>query len=273
VDDLLEGGKKIDIVTRTKNVKENPAAQLALAWYVSGNGKGTKNMVVVPYKDCLELFSKYLQQLVMESLGKAVDLDGNAVNQGICVLGNKGSTDQHSYIQQLRDGLNNFFITFIEVLKDQSGEPVFTEPDATSGDFLEGFLLGTRSALAENGRESITITVNETNANVIGMLIALFERAVGYYASLVNINAYHQPGVEAGKKAAGNVLAIQRAIIAFLKSNSSKPFTAAEIAKAIGKEDDTEIIFKVCEHLAANKVRKIRKRSVTNVFESRFKMV
>jgi glucose-6-phosphate isomerase len=230
-------------------------------------------MVVVPYKDCLELFSKYLQQLVMESLGKAVDLDGNAVNQGICVLGNKGSTDQHSYIQQLRDGLNNFFITFIEVLKDQSGEPVFTEPDATSGDFLEGFLLGTRSALAENGRESITITVNETNANVIGMLIALFERAVGYYASLVNINAYHQPGVEAGKKAAGNVLAIQRAIIAFLKSNSSKPFTAAEIAKAIGKEDDTEIIFKVCEHLAANKVRKIRKRSVTNVFESRFKMV
>jgi glucose-6-phosphate isomerase len=105
------------------------------------------------------------------------------------------------------------------------------------------------------------------------MLIALFERAVGYYASLVNINAYHQPGVEAGKKAAGNVLAIQRAIIAFLKSNSSKPFTAAEIAKAIGKEDDTEIIFKVCEHLAANKVRKIRKRSVTNVFESRFKMV
>lgn len=32
------------------------------------------------------------------------------------------------------------------------------------------------------------------------MLIALFERAVSFYASLVNINAYHQPGVEAGKK-------------------------------------------------------------------------
>jgi glucose-6-phosphate isomerase len=230
-------------------------------------------MVVVPYKDRLELFSKYLQQLVMESLGKALDMDGNTVNQGICVLGNKGSTDQHSYIQQLRDGLNNFFITFVEVLKDQSGEPVFTEPDATSGDFLEGFLLGTRSALAENGRESITITVNEVNYNVIGMLIALFERAVGYYASLVNINAYHQPGVEAGKKAAGNVLTIQRAIIVHLKSNLNKPFTAAEIAKAIGKEDDTEIIFKVCEHLAANKARKVSKRSVTNVFDARFKMV
>jgi len=101
--------------------------------------KAQKNMVVLPYKDRLELFSKYLQQLVMESLGKALDLDGQLVNQGICVFGNKGATDQHSYIQQLRDGLNDFFATFIEVQKDQIGEPVFTEPDATSGDFLEGF--------------------------------------------------------------------------------------------------------------------------------------
>ena len=39
-------------------------------------------MVVFPYKDRLELFSKYLQQLIMESLGKANDLDGTTVNQG-----------------------------------------------------------------------------------------------------------------------------------------------------------------------------------------------
>jgi glucose-6-phosphate isomerase len=272
IDGLLEGGKTVDIATRTKSVKENPAAQLALAWFASGNGKGEKNMVVVPYKDRLELFSKYLQQLVMESLGKAKDLDGKLVNQGMCVLGNKGSTDQHSYIQQLRDGLNNFFITFIEVLKDQTGVPVFTEPDATSGDFLEGFLLGTRSALAENNRESITITVNDVNSNVIGILIALFERAVGFYASLVHINAYHQPGVEAGKKAAGNVLAIQRQVIAFLKSNLNQRFTAVEIAKAIGQEEDVETVFKISEHLAANPARKISKKASSNVFEARYKM-
>jgi glucose-6-phosphate isomerase len=190
----------------------------------------------------------------------------------MCVLGNKGSTDQHSYIQQLRDGLNNFFITFIEVLKDQTGIPVFTEPDATSGDFLEGFLLGTRSALAENNRESITITVNDVNSNVIGILIALFERAVGFYASLVHINAYHQPGVEAGKKAAGNVLALQRQIIAFLKSNLNQRFTAVEIAKAIGQEEDVETVFKISEHLAANPARKISKKASSNVFEARYKM-
>ena len=45
------------------------------------------------------------------------------------------------------------------------------------------------------------------------LLIALFERAVGFYASLININAYHQPGVEAGKKAAGNVIELQHQIL------------------------------------------------------------
>ena len=78
-------------------------------------------MVVLPYKDRLLLFSRYLQQLVMESLGKELDLDGKRVDQGIAVYGNKGSTDQHAYVQQLRDGVNNFFVTFIEVLEDRDG--------------------------------------------------------------------------------------------------------------------------------------------------------
>ena len=66
--------------------------------------------MVLPYKDRLLLFSRYLQQLVMESLGKELDLDGTRVDQGIGVYGNKGSTDQHAYVQQLRDGVNNFFV-------------------------------------------------------------------------------------------------------------------------------------------------------------------
>ena len=99
---------------------ENPAALLALMWYHVGNGRGQKDMVVLPYKDRLLFFSRYLQQLVMESLGKEKDLAGNVVHQGIAVYGNKGSTDQHAYVQQLREGVNNFFATFIEVLKDRS---------------------------------------------------------------------------------------------------------------------------------------------------------
>ena len=216
-------------------------------------------MVILPYKDRLELFSKYLQQLVMESLGKELDLNGNVVNQGITVLGNKGSTDQHSYVQQLRDGLDNFFVSFIEVLEDGDNTNLMVEDKVTAGDFLHGFYLGTRQALAEKGRESLTITVKEVSARSIGMLIALFERAVGFYASLVNINAYHQPGVEAGKKAAGQVIEIERKILDCLSQKPKKLFTLLEISKVIGMEEDTETVFKVIEHLVVSRTRNISK--------------
>ena len=259
ITNLLSGASEIDKVTRNQNVKANPALQLALAWFASGNGKGTKNMVVLPYKDRLELFSRYLQQLLMESLGKELDLNRNIVNQGITVLGNKGSTDQHSYVQQLRDGLDNFFVTFIEVLADGPNSSLMVEAKVTSGDFLHGFYLGTRQALADKDRESLTITVNEVSANTVGKLIALFERAVGFYASLININAYHQPGVEAGKKAAGQVIDIQRKILDYLSNKPNKLFTVVEISKAIEAEYDIETVFKVIQHLASNSHHHITK--------------
>ena len=53
IDGLLSGGIVADLITRNKSVRTNPAAQIALAWFASGNGKGAKNMVVLPYKDRL----------------------------------------------------------------------------------------------------------------------------------------------------------------------------------------------------------------------------
>src|SRR6185295_18732628 len=152
--------------------------------------------------------------LVMESLGKERDRDGKVVHQGLVVYGNKGSTDQHAYVQQLRDGIDNFFVTFIrvEVERQLSRPPLEVEPGITSGDYLEGFLLGTRRALYEKGRDSITLTLKEISARSIGVLIAVYERAVGLYASLIGVNAYHQPGVEAGKKAAEEVIALERRV-------------------------------------------------------------
>src|SRR5262249_6783854 len=161
---------------------------------------------------------------------------------------NKGSTDQHAYVQQLRDGVNNFFVTFIRVLED-GGEPVPVEPGTTAGDYLHGFLLGTREALFGNDRQSVTITVRRVDARTIGILIALFERAVGFYGSLVGINAYHQPGVEAGKKAAASVLALQTTVAAALTGQAR---TASQIAAAIGCEEDTETVYSLLEHLTAN---------------------
>jgi glucose-6-phosphate isomerase len=269
INDFISGAYECDKITRAKSFKTNPACQLALAWYASGNGKGIKNMVVLPYKDRLQLFSKYLQQLVMESLGKERDLNGNMVNQGITVLGNKGATDQHSYIQQLRDGLNDFFATFIEVLKDGRGSNLAVEPNVTSGDFLDGFYLGTRQALADGKRESITITIKEVSSFSVGMLIALFERAVGIYASFVNINAYHQPGVEAGKKAAANMIQLQLIILALL-AKKQQSLTVGEIAKEIGADEEIESVFKICEHLSSNPDHKIQKTIGDTPFKSRY---
>jgi glucose-6-phosphate isomerase len=252
IDGLLDGARHCDAVTRRPDTCNNPAALLALMWYHATNGRGEKDMVILPYKDRLLLFSRYLQQLVMESLGKELDRDGNIVNQGIAVYGNKGSTDQHAYVQQLREGTANFFATFIEVLKDRKGPSLEVEPGVTSGDYLSGFFQGTRAALFENGRESITITIERLDARSVGILIALYERAVGFYASLINVNAYHQPGVEAGKKAAGAVLTLQGEIVAWLRQGRGTRFTAAEIAAGIGAPEETETVFRILLHLAVN---------------------
>jgi glucose-6-phosphate isomerase len=251
IDSFLEGARVCDEITRHTDTRSNPAALLALMWHYATEGRGTKDMVVLPYKDRLLLFSRYLQQLIMESIGKETDQEGKIVRQGLTVYGNKGSTDQHAYVQQLREGVPNIFVTFIEVLRDRQGRSMEVEPDATSGDYLSGFFQGTRQALYENGRESITITVDRIDARTIGTLIALYERAVGFYASLININAYHQPGVEAGKKAAGNVLKLQRDILAHLRERGSAA-TVEGITAALGAGDDIETVFRILTHMAAN---------------------
>jgi glucose-6-phosphate isomerase len=252
IDQFLAGAAAMDEKTRVANASQNAAMLLALMWHYAGKGRGEKDMVILPYKDRLMLFSKYLQQLVMESLGKEKDLDGNVVHQGIAVYGNKGSTDQHAYVQQLRDGVLNFFVTFVEVQKDRGSSRFEVEDGVTSGDYLQGFLRGTRSALYDSGRESITITIPEVNAFYVGALIALYERAVGFYASLVNLNAYHQPGVEAGKKAATRVLQLQSGVQNVLRTGSEK--TPEEIARRL--DGDPEDVFHILRHLAANEPKR-----------------
>jgi len=262
--DMLAGAAQMDHYTRMEDTRKNPAALLALMWLSATQAIGAKDMVVLPYKDRLLLFSRYLQQLVMESLGKEHDLQGQVVNQGIAVYGNKGSTDQHAYVQQLRDGVNNFFATFVVVLTDRTPSAAKkaeeVEPGVMSGDYLNGFWQGTRQALTEKGRESITITLDRLDASRLGALLALFERAVGFYASLVNVNAYDQPGVEAGKKAAADVLALQHEVMKHLDEHTEAA-TAERIADAMGRPHDVEAIHHLLTHLSANKRGVARSRN------------
>ena len=245
---FLDGAAAMDAATRSTTVEHNPAALLAAAWYRAGDGQGRRDMVVLPYRDRLEVFSRYLQQLVMESLGKKLDRDGQVVHQGIAVYGNKGSTDQHAYVQQLRDGVDNFFVTFIEVLEDPGDIPPLEGENP--GDFLDGFLQGTRAALTEEGRFNLSITLQKLDARSLGALIALFERAVGFYGELVNINAYHQPGVEAGKKAAAALLDLQARLEQAMADK--REHTLEELQALMGLESP-EPLYWILRHLCANR--------------------
>ncbi|MCT0199385.1 glucose-6-phosphate isomerase [Synechococcus sp. CS-1325] len=244
---FLAGAAAMDEATRHTEPRANPAALMAASWHAAGGGRGQRDMVVLPYRDRLEVFSRYLQQLVMESLGKRLDRDGEVVHQGIAVYGNKGSTDQHAYVQQLRDGIDNFFATFIEVLADPAD--ISAVDGECPGDFLSGFLQGTRAALSEGGRQSISLTLRRFDARSLGALIALFERSVGLYAELVNINAYDQPGVEAGKKAAAVILDLQGRIETLLADGEGR--SLAELHSELGSESP-EAIFWILRHLCGN---------------------
>ena len=252
VDGLLQGASDCDKLSRTKEFSSNPGAIFALCWYFCSGGVGGTTQVVLPYKDNLYLLANYLQQLVMESLGKEDDLDGKKVNQGLAVLGNKGSTDQHSYVQQLVGGPDNVFVTFVSVLKDRLAESPIIGEDSTSGDYLNAFMLGTRSALASHGKRSMSITVQEANAYNIGQIIALFERAVGIYAQLIHINAYDQPAVEFGKKAASSFIELKNKAKDFMEHNKDVEFTAEELAEDVGKPDMACDLFRIMEHVCAN---------------------
>ena len=144
------------------------------------------------------------------------------------------------------------------------------EDSVTTGDFLFGFLVGTQEALTGSDRESMAITIPQVDASTVGALIAVFERAVGFYASLIEINAYHQPGVEAGKKAAGEVIDLQLRILSALQNGPTEGFSVTELVEALGGNDSPEIVFRLCEHLAFNRHDSIRKKDGDTPFSGSY---
>ena len=111
----------------------------------------------------------------------------------------------------------------------------------------------------------------------VGVLIALFERAVGLYAALIHVNAYHQPGVQAGKLAADVVLKLQKRVVDYLAgyalAKQGRAATAAQIAQDLGQPEAAETVFKICDHLAANPSRGVQRLGGKSPHEARFEGV
>ncbi len=247
---FIDGARAMDEWTRCPEMTANPAYLMAALWYIAGNGKGDRNLVIVPYSDRLILLSRYFQQLIMESIGKELDLDGKVVHQGLNVFGNKGGTDAHAFIQQLNDGRDDFFVTFVEVLKNAMPLPVGNNMDM--GNYLHGFREGLSSALRSKGRQVMQITISEISPYNLGMIIALYERTVAVYAELIHINAFHQPGVQAYKLAAKGILDLRAKMIEATSKLGEISGTAAELAARINMADDEIEIGSLLDKSSAN---------------------
>jgi glucose-6-phosphate isomerase len=267
---FLEGAAAMDRETRTSKANENPAGLLALMWFWLGKGQGDKNMVVLPYKDRLSLLPRYVQQLVMESIGKKLNRAGIEVEQGLTVYGNKGSTDQHAYLQQLRAGKNDFFVLFVRVKDEGVVEPYEIKPDVTLGDYLFCSAEGTRDALEMRGRNSITITLPDLSARSMGSLVALLERAVGIYAELIDVNAYDQPGVD--KFVAEDLANLQQQVFAYMRA-SGRPQSVHEIADGVGRPLDVESVFKLLDRLSSVPTRGVRGQAGDNPFNVQYSLI
>jgi glucose-6-phosphate isomerase len=260
VDAFLEGAASMDEHTRSDS--SNMAMLQARAWLALNQVQGLRNMVVLPYRDRLLLLGRYLQQLVMESLGKKYDRQGEIVHVGLTVYGNKGTTDQHALVQQLVEGPADNFVTLVDVLRDDSvdlSNPLYLAmEDATSA-----YLAGTRDALLSAGRPVLTLTLASLDERHVGALIALMERTVGFFAELVNINPYNQPGVEAGKVSANQLLSAQEALMVAMDSGANR--TADDWAKEIGVPQSA--VAHLLKHLAATERVNASGRGVSRLYK------
>ena len=126
-----------------------PRGHARSRWHATGDGRGAKAMVVLPYKDGSSSSAATSSSSSWSPSAREGPRRPGG-HQGLAVYGNKGSTDQHAYVQQLRDGVTNFFVTFVRELGSE-GARLEVEPGATCGDYLHGFLLGTRGRSTRTG--------------------------------------------------------------------------------------------------------------------------
>jgi glucose-6-phosphate isomerase len=120
------------------------------------------------------------------------------------------------------------------------------------GDYLHGFMAGLAAALLSKGRQVINISIDKVNEFNLGMIIALYERAVAVYAELIHINAFHQPGVQAYKLAAQKILNLKQDFIAKVKAIGAVSGTASEIAQQVGLPNDEIEIAGLLDKAALN---------------------
>jgi glucose-6-phosphate isomerase len=210
---LLAGAGEFDAHALHSAPEDNLAVWHALTALWNRNARGAATQAVLPYDERLRLLPNYLQQLVMESLGKRVRADGTDVEAHTVPVwwGGAGTDTQHSFFQALHQGTQVVPADFIGVVRSDT-------PHADNHVALLANLLAQAEAFA-NGRDSedphraypgdrpsSLLLLNALTPRSLGMLIALYEHSVYLQAVAWGINAFDQFGVELGKEVASSLL-------------------------------------------------------------------
>ena len=207
---LLAGAAAMDDRCRSDVLGQNPAGVLASLLHAADTEQGRPIHVMMPYADRLRPVGLWFQQLWAESLGKAVDLSGEARSVGPTPLAALGATDQHSLLQLLMEGPQDKVVLFVGVEDVGTDVPIpERHPGMPTLSYLGGHTLGhlldveraaTAEALRREGRPNATLTLPRVDAFTLGELLMLFQLATVYAGALYFVDPLNQPGVELGKQ-------------------------------------------------------------------------
>jgi len=214
---LLAGAASMDEHFRTAPLEKNMPALMALAGLWNRNFRDSPALAVLPYSERLRELPRFLQQLDMESNGKAVTRDGEAVDYqtGPIIFGECGSVGQHSFHQWLHQGTQAIPADFIGIRHDDRGR-------AEHHDVLLAHMKAQIAALQSGRTNADPARVNPGNkpTNVLwldrldpyhlGQLLALYEHKVFCQGVLWGLNSFDQFGVELGKQLAKEILDKQK---------------------------------------------------------------
>lgn len=208
---LLAGARTIEKDERDRKHRSLPAV-FAAHHALASQKRGNNIHVLMPYADRLRSFGFWYRQIWAESLGK---IKGD-VSVGPTPIASLGSVDQHSQLQLYQDGPNDKIVTFIEV--DDFGADVRLRNawkdrhelayihGKTFTEIMHAERYGTAEALKKQQRPNGTLRIPRITPESVGALVMMYEIATAYMGELLGVNAYDQPGVEAGKKIAKAML-------------------------------------------------------------------
>jgi glucose-6-phosphate isomerase len=203
----LDAQKLLDGAKFALENSKNDACQLAK---IQTNllSEGINQTVFMPYCSQLSTLARWYIQLLSESIGKELSLDGQeVVNTGITPIPALGATDQHSQMQLFKEGPNDKLIVFLEVLNHTTDIIITKEKiegleylqNRTFGELMSAELKATATSLTESERPNLTIQIDKVDENSLGELIMLLELSVAFIGQILGINTYNQPGVERSK--------------------------------------------------------------------------